>query len=48
MDKKQDYQSPALVVIGSVSELTEVNKVPGNADGGITFEGQPTSIEGGG
>lgn len=45
MGADKEYQSPVLVIIGGVSELTQqVNKEFGNADGGITFEDQPTTI----
>ena len=44
MDTQSPYEAPTIVAIGSVTDLTAVDKELGNADGGITFEGQPTSI----
>ena len=38
------YESPELIIIGSVEELTLVNKDFGNADSGIMFQNQTTSI----
>lgn len=44
MGAEKEYESPALVIIGGVSELTQVNKTYGNADPGVTFNQQPTTI----
>jgi len=44
MTSGEEYQSPVLFTIGSVVELTQVDKDLGNADGGITFQGQTTTV----
>jgi hypothetical protein len=45
MDTQSSYEAPTIVEIGAVSDLTAViDKEPGNADPGVTFQGNPTSI----
>ena len=44
MDTQSPYEPPTIVAIGSVTDLTATDKDVGNADGGITFQGQTTSI----
>jgi hypothetical protein len=44
-NETRHYEPPQLKVLGSVAELTQqINKTFGDADGGILFQGQPTSV----
>jgi hypothetical protein len=44
MDTQSSYEAPTIVEIGLVTDLTEVDKTLGNADPGVTFNQQATSI----
>jgi hypothetical protein len=45
MDTSAEYEEPTIVPIGSVADLTKtVDKELGNADPGVTFNQQATSV----
>lgn len=44
MDTQSPYEAPAIVEIGTVTDLTQVDKTLGHADPGVTFDEQPTSV----
>lgn len=44
MEAPREYEPPKIETIGTVEDLTQVNKDYGSADGGITFQTQPTTI----
>lgn len=44
MDTQSSYEAPTIVAIGAVTDLTAVDKTLGNADPGVTFDQQATSV----
>jgi hypothetical protein len=44
MDTQSSYEAPTIVEIGLVTDLTAVDKDLGNADPGVTFNQQATSV----